>query len=387
MVAALGVYARPHDVLLFGDDQGAQALLQSPDKLPFFTPSGTCWVVDRRIVGSGWMAEPSSKISSPPRIVFSSLKGGVGRSTALCVTASDLAARGQNVLVIDLDFEAPGLGSLMLPSGREPQFGVVDYLVESSHREINEEELSSFLGLSALTQATTGRIDVLPSFGGVSSQRPENILPKIARAMTEQLDKEDRMASVGEQIRLMIDRFTARGNYDVVLVDSRAGLAEIAAPAVLGLGALVLLFGVAQQQTVDGYRALFSALGLLAVRSLAAGRDADWRLYLKPVYAKASLVPEIAEGYRADLYELFAQYLYEQLDDITTQGDAVNFAADDPDAPHQPLVIPFDPRFVDFDPTLTASQMAKPFYEQTFRSFLDGIDEALDWLRDIGFGR
>ncbi len=49
-------------------------------------------VVDRRIVGQDWLASPDYKSEpTPPRLVFWSVKGGVGRSTALSVLAVHLA--------------------------------------------------------------------------------------------------------------------------------------------------------------------------------------------------------------------------------------------------------------------------------------------------------
>jgi MinD-like ATPase involved in chromosome partitioning or flagellar assembly len=319
-------------------------------------------------------------VSVPLRIVFASLKGGVGRSTALAVVASDLAARGRNILVIDLDLEAPGLGALLLPDDRMPRFGVLDYLVENGIGGISNAALSDFIGASPLTTSGGGRVDVVPVFGNRSAECYENILPKLARAMTEDVNEEGKVTPVGAQISEMIDRLSTRESYDIVLIDSRAGLAEVTAPAVLGLGALVLLFGTAQQQTIIGYRALFSGLKLLAMRAVERGDSADWRLMFKPVYAKASLDSRIGARHAAELYELFADNLYDPASsDVPAEGQW-NFLADDPMAPHAPLTIPFDPRFVDFDPLRNQGHLAKAFYEQTFRPFLDGLDSAMNDL-------
>ena len=63
-------------------------------------------------------------------IVFFSIKGGVGRSTALAATAWSLAQEGKRVLVLDLDLESPGLSSALLPSERQPMYGIIDWLIE-----------------------------------------------------------------------------------------------------------------------------------------------------------------------------------------------------------------------------------------------------------------
>ena len=97
------------------------------------------------------------------------------------------------------------------------------------------------------------------------------------------------------------------------------------------------------RQTLESYRGLFSALKFLAERDLRAGRKAEWRLGLKAVYAKATLDDKSAERYRDELYELFANNLYDKDDSQVELGDQVAFEIDDPDAPHWPIVIPFDP--------------------------------------------
>lgn len=66
----------------------------------------------------------------PPAIVtFYSLRGGVGRTTALAAAARLLAARGRRVLCIDMDFEAPGLHYLFRLDEPEPDQGVLPLLL------------------------------------------------------------------------------------------------------------------------------------------------------------------------------------------------------------------------------------------------------------------
>jgi hypothetical protein len=173
----------------------------------------------------------------------------------------------------------------------------------------------------------------------------------------------------------MILRLTKRANYDVVLIDSRAGLAEIAAPSLISLGATVLLFGTAQLQTLTGYRPLFAGLGMLASRDRALGRNADWRFRIKAVHAKAIMNEAALAQHRDALYEIFAEDLY---DEDTGELTEMNFNIDDAAAPHTPLIIPFNPSFAAFDPLRDPSQLTSAFYEQTFRPFLLGLDALID---------
>jgi cellulose biosynthesis protein BcsQ len=373
----LGAYARMDGAIAFRDDPGVQRLLKDPEAVPMREGPLTFSLLDRRIIGSAWLNAPQEETAEPPRFVFASLKGGVGRSTALAVAASDLARRNKNILVVDLDLEAPGAGDMLLDGERAPRFGTVDYLVENGLGGIPDRYLSDFIGTSPLTTPGGGRVDVVPALGRQAIEHPSNTLPKLSRAMIEDIGSDGASVSVAVQIADMIRRFTGRDSYDVVLIDSRAGLSELAAPAILGLGANVLLFGTAQRQTIHGYAALFAALKLLAERDRAAGRPAEWRLSFKAVYAKAGLDESVGARYRDELYDLFADNLYD-VDEMEQDNlDAVSFDIDDKDAPHWPLIIPFNQNFVDFDPVRAPSQLNAPFYEQAYRPFLNGIDSII----------
>ncbi|MCC6586292.1 MAG: hypothetical protein IT168_06195 [Bryobacterales bacterium] len=374
LAAALGAYVRHDGAISFIGDPGAQQLLDDPAAFPMRLDTLEFRLLDRRIVGAGWTEQPAREAVGPPRIVFASLKGGVGRSTALAVTASDLARRKRNILVVDLDLEAPGVGEMLLDEGRLPNLGTVDYLVENGLGGVPDERVADFIGTSALTTPGGGRVDVVPVLGRRAIANPENTLAKLARAMIEDIDPEGRPVPVTVKMAEMVKRFLRSETYDVVLIDSRAGLSEIAAPTVLGLGANVLLFGTAQRQTMQGYAALFAALKLLAERDRAAGRPAEWRLLFKAVQAKASLDERITAGYRDELYDLFAEGLYDAEDMEGENPEVINFGIDDPSAPHWPLVIPFTQNFVDFDPVRAPTQLTAAFYEQAYRPFLDGID-------------
>jgi hypothetical protein len=374
---ALGSYARPDRVLAYRNDPGANQLLHEQCYLPVQVDGTFCRLLDRRIVGAGWLEYPQAEACGPSRLVFASLKGGVGRSTALSVAAADLSRRNRNVLVVDLDLEAPGLGDFLLDETRMPRFGSLDFLVEDGIGGVSDARLDDFVGTSSLTTGGGGRVDVVPALGRQALLNPENVLPKLSRAVIEDLAEDGSSIPVVIQISAMIKRLIEREEYDVVLIDSRAGLSELAAPAILGLGATVLLFGTAQKQTIDGYRSLFAELRLLAQRDRAAGREADWRLLLKPVYAKASLDPGIAAKHRDDLYDLFAEYLYDAENEDASPEDAIAFDIDDPVAPHSPLLIPFSQSFLDFDSARNPNQLTQAFYEQTFRPFLSGIDAAI----------
>lgn len=378
---SLGAYARDDRPIIFADEPGAEVVLNSALRIPIEVESGVfCSVLDRRIVGAGWLEVPNGVCKIlPVRIVFATLKGGVGRSTALAVAAADLSRRNKNVLVVDLDLEAPGLGSMMFDSDQVPEFGAIDYLVENGIGGVSNEQLASFVGSSNLTTGGGGRVDVVPALGRKSSRHQENVLSKLSRAMIEDVSSEG-VISVGSQISSMIERIASRSAYDVVLIDSRAGLAELAAPAVIGLGAHVLLFGTSQKQTFEGYRALFASLKLLAQRALNRGEDAEWRALLKPVYAKASMDASQAERFLDEMFDLFSENIYdaEVESSLVESPDAFRYLRDDSTAPHFPLTIAFSQLLLDFDPVRTPSQLTASYYDQAFRPFIDCLDSLIE---------
>jgi hypothetical protein len=302
-------YVDPDRTILSADHPGAGRILADKRLLheSIFLKGGpevNLAVLDRRIVGADWLEAPPERRTGVPYFVFTSLKGGVGRSTALSVLASHLATNGKDVLVIDLDIEAPGVGTMLLSEDRKPRFGLIDLLVEDGVGGLDEDMLANCIGTSDLTKGQ-GLVHVVPATGLCCSTFPENVLSKISRAMIETPQEESLPKSVRARIRDIIDTISTRRKYDAVLIDSRAGLAEINATALLGLGADILLFGVDLPQTFEGLSYLFSHFQQLP----KPDRDNDWREKIKMIHAKAQSSSEAIASFRDRSYELFANYL------------------------------------------------------------------------------
>ena len=86
---------------------------------------------DRRTSSSDWWTvdgpDPGGRAI---RYTLYSVRGGVGRSTTAAVLAWRLAHRGEDVLVVDLDLDSPGLGAALFGEPVRPDFGVTDWFVE-----------------------------------------------------------------------------------------------------------------------------------------------------------------------------------------------------------------------------------------------------------------
>lgn len=383
LLEALGYYFAADIGLVQPDEFGFVELSTAPthwelvwlnSQIPLYID-----VVDRRIVGQDWLTAPDNEIEPKPRrLVFWSVKGGVGRSTALALLAVDLAQSGRDVLVIDADLEAPGLGALLLEPNDRPQYGIVDYLADNGLCSWSDEELSSFVAASLLTDRSAGQglVDVAPAVGMRTLGHPENMLSKLSRALLEDPNQEGKPTPVRSQLRDFVDRLVARRSYDAVLIDARAGLTELAAGALFALGATTLIFGVNQVQTFEDLRFLFSYLARLPH---PADPEVDWRRRFRFIHAKADPEEEDASGqtFEDRLYEVLADEFYEE-ERGGDETNILNYSLDDPQALHASIKINFDFPYMRFDPILRPSQLKRETYRAGFSEFLNATRELLE---------
>jgi len=380
--AALGPYARTDTLLRGPDDIGAARLLEEASTLSTSKIQDVeLRLLDRRVVGLDWLRPPAPSTLGCPRLVFWSLKGGVGRTTALCVTAAHLSRLGQRVLAVDFDLEAPGIGTMLLAAGEVPTFGTLDYLVESGISPLGDDFISGMIGDSALG-SKGARVAIIPAVGQRTLDNPQNALSKLSRAYIENVDEKGESLTLSQQLSALLDRIEKSNAFDVILVDARAGLHETAAAALLGLGAEILLFGTDQPQTYLGYQLLFAYLAQFDVDI-----DDDWRDRIHFVQAKASG----REDERRDAAQRF-ETLYELVnpeeppkaafagEDLSAE-DFTMIWADDEANPAEvgfeapPVIhIADDARYRDFDPLKNADLLEPEAYQLLFHPLLELVD-------------
>lgn len=397
-LAELGAYvdrggfavATPEE--LFDDTlTNASIALKLPIQHDLF--EGSVHLVDRRIIGADWLRTPVPGTGAPGRFVFASLKGGVGRSTALCVVAADLAGKGRRVLAIDMDLEAPGLGNLLLPGETLPEFGLLDYLVELEvGNPLEEEFFADMIGHSWLGGGH-GRVDVIPAIGRRSLAYPMNVLGKLARAYFGGLMADGESLTFSERMRKLVDRFADPLRYDAILVDARAGLHETTAAAVLGLGAEVLLFGQDQPQTYAGYELLFAQLGTLP-REVGD----DWQSRFHIVQSKAPVNPAQRVTFAERMSSLVAKRIsgysdafYSEIDTTSLRDTfEVGWSEEDSQAVDElldeetvsVLAVLEDERFRIFDPVANRSILLEGEYSDSFHELLEFTEATVASLAD-----
>ena len=210
---------------------------------------------DRRTSSSDWWTvdgpDPGGRAI---RYTLYSVRGGVGRSTTAAVLAWRLAHRGEDVLVVDLDLDSPGLGAALFGEPVRPDFGVTDWFVEELVGQ-GDRVLPEMVGSPAWAGELPGNVWIAPAHG----RAPGEFLAKLGRVYMD--TEEDPWIA---RLRRLLDGLEARLKPTVVLLDSRSGFHDSAA-AVTNLGVEILLFGLDSPATWAGYRALFEhwrALGL-----------------------------------------------------------------------------------------------------------------------------
>lgn len=367
-IAALGNFAgNTGKAVLFPDDFfDPSSVFAHPDILDFYFPGTetSFRLLDRQIVGQDWLRPESHPENGIPRAVFFGLKGGVGRSTALTMLAYKLAQEGKRILLLDFDLESPGLSGLLLPPERLADFGIVDWFVEDAVSQ-GDAVLERMIAASPLAEHTQGEIRVAAAMG----LDEKFYLAKLSRVYAETAHHGEAECFSRRAARLL-ESLEEREQPDVVLIDSRAGLHDLAAASIVSLATDVLLFGTDSAQTWQGYRLLFS----------------HWQSYpavLRQIRERLQIVealfPELNQVERAkrfleNSYSLFAETIYEQIEP-GTESDAFNFDLNDESAPHYPLRIKWNSRFQEFDPA--QGVMNETDIAASFGEFISGLRQRL----------
>lgn len=386
-------YAREDRPIADIEDPGTQRLFEEVGKLNLEIGGVLIQLIDRRIVGADWLQPPeSSAVVLPARFAFMSLKGGVGRSTALSIAAAHLAEQGKRVLVIDLDMEAPGLGAMLLDDGTTPRFGILDGLIENGFGALDATFLADMVGPSSLS--IRGKIDVVPAFGKASLENPGDVLAKISRAYMEDVNIDGGLISMRGQIRKLVDNLAEPSNYDVVLIDARAGLHESSAASVLGLSAEVFLFGLNEPQTFQGYAALLAHLRRLV--PIQSGTSSNWPKKFSIIHAKAGgkddttefterwteLITKVWIGASTPVQSAQVPIPAEPFNNVPwVEEGSADAALAGPTADDDfgsPIPIYHDSRFFNFDPGKKRSTFTAAEYETAYGTFLSKLDTQLN---------
>ena len=262
----VGALALPQWLVCRDELFGAEQYWREPKLIDLLSPGQSdtypaLKLLERQDKEGEWLHTPSALDfdvkGKAKRCVFYGIKGGVGRSTALVMLSIGLAKQGKKVLVLDGDFESPGLSSSLLPRDEgQPDYGIVDWLTAQAlgadQHVLADMARRNIVEASPLNAALElkGQILVCPAYGKLT----QTYVLKLGRLYRTTSDG----LSYAQRLQLFIQTIENAHAPDIILFDSRAGIDDTAAVALTQLQADVsFLFAINTAQTWDSYSLLF----------------------------------------------------------------------------------------------------------------------------------
>ena len=281
--------------------------------------------VERLVTGGDWwtVGDPPRKGKAKRWTLFS-VKGGVGRSTTAAVLARDLADKGEQVLVVDLDLESPGLSSAMLEPDARPEFGIVDWFVEDLVGQ-GDRVIEDMTASPGWARDFEGDARVAPAHGA----DPGEYLAKLGRVYMDRRD-DPWARRLGRMLDCLEDDFQP----SVVLIESRSGLHDIAAATVTDIDANVLLFATDSESSWADYGILFRHW-----RESGLATGIRERLSIVSALTPPKDTPAYLDRFKESAWELFREHLYETLDPSSGVDGGFSFDLQDANGPHSPMPI------------------------------------------------
>ena len=300
-------------------------------------------VMERQRTKEGWFEAPATppwgaEKGSPTIASFYSFKGGVGRSTALAATALHLAAAGERVVVLDVDLDAPGVGFLLSAhDGATAPWGIVDYLVEQPLLAGNDAlDLSDYFHRCPPSLFSgTGEIMVFPA--GTTDGR---YVGKLAR-----LDYATHHRGETHPFVLLLEQIRQELGPDWILIDARAGLANVSGFVMGGLCHVHVVVGTLAEASWRGLAMILERLGADRVRAQRPQAECVLVAAMVP-RSQERQYQESVTWFTDRAQDVFSARYYavpEQGDQFWTVDDV-----ESSDAPHVPVPLSYDERLVLF---------------------------------------
>ncbi|MGK7889577.1 MAG: hypothetical protein AB4042_09605 [Leptolyngbyaceae cyanobacterium] len=249
-------------------------------------------------------------LEKPIVATFYSLRGGVGRSTALAYTARILASRGRTILCVDMDFEAPGLAALF---GQEKDMtdnqGLVYVLLTLDQGE--KPKIANHI----LRVSETDELYCLPA--GLPNANYARLLSFVDPEMWYREDQ--------NPLRDLINLLSTELPFqpDVILLDARTGITPLNAPLLFDLADLAIITFFPHPQAQMGTQALVRALLATTTRRSGQPLTPEPRFIVSPV--PASRAPEVIKRYENRSVEWISVWL-EDLQERRSQVEPITIS-------------------------------------------------------------
>lgn len=285
-----------------------------------------------------WVPQQAEGNQAPPIVVFYSFKGGVGRSTALAAFAIQRARLGERVAVVDLDVDAPGIGSLIAADekGTSARWGVLDYLLE---RPLESVDLRDYYHACRRREITgSGEILVVPA-----GTLDDLYLSKLARADFEPPPPQGKHALIQ-----LFEQIHTELNPHWLLLDARTGLSEPSGALLGGIAHLHVLFGTTSHQAWQGLKLVLGRIGADRVHDNKGQLDC---LLVQSMVPEDSKAATLSRAVFSDLARDAFSECYYAPDPSDPEEDSFWYVRDmeASDAPHASVPISYQPKLAHFD--------------------------------------
>lgn len=177
-----------------------------------------------------------------------SFKGGMGRSTTLAYLAYFYYLIGKKVVVLDSDFEAPGISSMFFEKDkREEKGGVLDYLIDLNIEE--KPKLKDYY-LEKNKSDKNGHLYLFPSGIDFNTENYINRISKIDFNSQKYIN----------DFTKLINNINDNLKPDLIFIDLRAGINESNGFILRNLSNMNFLFFNSEEQNEDGLKVILNSL-------------------------------------------------------------------------------------------------------------------------------
>ncbi|MBM7615418.1 P-loop ATPase, Sll1717 family [Alkaliphilus hydrothermalis] len=276
---------------------------------------------ERHLTRLNWFRKKMQieEIQSVPKVItFYSFKGGLGRTTSMVLTALQLVRQGKKVVMVDFDLEAPGLSSVLLPENNQfPEYGVVDYLIESqiylnTNYKLDIDEYVYTIQDRELIGSSGGQLYVVPA-SNLKDENTEVYLEKMGR-----LDfNTPTFMEENNPISMMITQLSDRFKPDYIFLDARTGIHDVGGLTLTQFADLAFLLFYGNDQNMAGMKMVlpkvienkipfFLINSPVPISEDEADEEIDF--YLENAYNLLVETNYYEEGKLPDLYEENAEH-------------------------------------------------------------------------------
>lgn len=239
-------------------------------------------------------------------ITFYSYKGGVGRTTALVSSALELVKRGNTIVLVDFDLEAPGLATLFFNDEEAKEYsgvkGVIEFLLETNIKgNVTVDDLEDYYFRITDTEiigSEGGKLIIIPA-GVTTDEQAENYLEKLSRIDFNMNNYRNNESPLTKLFKLIAEKFSP----DFIFIDSRTGINDVGGLALTKYADLAITIFYGNQQNMYGLRIILPVLKKLDIPIL---------LVNSPVPTNNTDMETEIDYYLDSSYELFCNYYYNE---------------------------------------------------------------------------